>query len=64
MEILKKSLFQTIEIEKSVKEQVSTILDEVKINKDIGVRKYNLLFDKSPRESFRVTRDEIVKSYK
>ena len=31
MEILKKSLFQTIEIEKSVKEQVSTILDEVKI---------------------------------
>ena len=64
MEILKKSLFQTIEIEKSVKEQVSTILDEVKINKDIGVRKYNLLFDKSPRESFRVTRDEIVKAYK
>lgn len=64
MEILKKSLFKNVENEKIVKNQVSEILDEIKINKDIGIKKYNLLFDKNPRNNFRVTRDEIVKAYK
>ena len=64
MEILKKSLFKHMEIEKTLQTQVSEILEEIRFNKDIGVKKYNLLFDKNPRENFRVTRDEIVKAYK
>lgn len=64
MEILKKSLFKHIEIEKTLQTQVGEILEEIRFNKDIGVKKYNLLFDKNPRENFRVTRDEIVKAYK
>lgn len=64
MEILKKSQFKNVDIEKTVKVQVREILNEVKFNKDIGVRKYNLQFDKNPRINYRVTRDEIVKAYK
>ena len=64
MEILKKSLFKHMEIEKTLQTQVGEILEEIRFNKDIGVKKYNLLFDKNPRENFRVTRDEIVKAYK
>ena len=64
MEILKKSLFKHMEIEKTLQTQVGEILEEIRFNKDIGVKKYNLLFDKNPRENYRVTRDEIVKAYK
>ena len=64
MEILKKSLFKHMEIEKTLQTQEGEILEEIRFNKDIGVKKYNLLFDKNPRENFRVTRDEIVKAYK
>lgn len=64
MEILKKSQFQNIETEKTVQVQVREILNEIRLNKDIGVKKYNLLFDKNPRDNYRVTRDEIVKAYK
>ena len=64
MEILKKSLFKHMEIEKTLQTQVGEILEEIRFNKDIGVKKYNLLFDKNPRENFRVTRDEIIKAYK
>ena len=64
MEILKKSLFKHMEIEKTLQTQVGEILEEIRFNKDIVVKKYNLLFDKNPRENFRVTRDEIVKAYK
>ena len=64
MEILKKSLFKHMEIEKTLQTQVGEILEEIRFNKDIGVRKYNLQFDKNSRENFRVTRDEIVKAYK
>lgn len=53
-----------MEIEKTLQTQVGEILEEIRFNKDIGVKKYNLLFDKNPRENFRVTRDEIVKAYK
>ena len=45
MEILKKSNFKNIETSKIIKNQVNEILEEVRINKDIGVRKYNLQFD-------------------
>ena len=64
MEVLKKSQFKNLENEKKIKLQVREILNEVKINKDVGVRKYNLQFDKNPRINYRVTRDEIVKAYK
>ena len=64
MEILKKSLFKHMEIEKTLQTQVGEILEEIRFNKDIGVKKYNLLFDKNTRENIRVTRDEIVKAYK
>lgn len=64
MEILKKSNFKNIETSKIIKNQVSEILEEVRINKDIGVRKYNLQFDKNSRENIRVMRDEVVKAYK
>lgn len=64
MEILKKSQFKNIETQKTVKVQVREILNEVRLNKDIGVRKYNLQFDKNPRTNYKVTRDEIVKAYK
>ena len=64
MEVLKKSLFKNIEIEKNEQSQVSDILDDIKNHKDEGVKKYNLLFDKNPRNNFRVMRDEIVKAYK
>ena len=64
MEILTKSLFKHMEIEKTLQTQVGEILEEIRFNKDIWVKKYNLLFDKNPRENFRVTRDEIVKAYK
>ena len=64
MEVLKKSQFKNLENEKKIKLQVREILNEVKINKDVGVRKYNLQFDKNPRINYRVMRDEIVKAYK
>lgn len=64
MEILKKSQFKNMDTEKAVKTQVRDILNEIKLNKDIGVRKYNLQFDKNSRMNYRVTRDEIVKAYK
>lgn len=64
MEVLKKSLFKNIEIEKNEQSQVSDILDDIKNYKDEGIKKYNLLFDKNPRNNFRVMRDEIVKAYK
>ena len=64
MEVLKKSLFKNIEIEKNEQSQVSDILDDIKNHKDECVKKYNLLFDKNPRNNFRVMRDEIVKAYK
>ena len=64
MEILKKSQFKNLETEKKIKIQVREILNEVKINKDVGVRKYNLQFDKNSRINYRVTRDEIVRAYK
>lgn len=64
MEILKKSQHKNMETEKVVKVQVREILNEIKLNKDIGIRKYNLLFDKNPRLNYRVMRDEIVRAYK
>lgn len=64
MEILKKSKFKNLENEKETKNQVREILNEIKINKDVGVRKYNLQFDKNPRINYRVTREEIVRAYK
>ena len=49
-----------MEIERASKIQVIEILSKVKLNKDIVVRKYNLLFDKNTRINYRVTRDEKI----
>ena len=38
MEILKKSLFKHMEIEKTLQTQVGEILEEIRFNKDIGVK--------------------------
>ena len=46
-----------METERAAKIQVIEILSKVKFNKDIVVRKYNLLFDKN---TYRVTRDEKI----
>lgn len=49
-----------METERAAKIQVIEILSKVKFNKDIVVRKYNLLFDKNTRINYRVTRDEKI----
>ena len=53
MKILKKSQYISANTEKKTKCQVSEIIDEIRKSRDIGVRKYNLQFDKNTRESFR-----------
>ena len=42
MKILKSSGFKNKETEKIVKEQVSAIIEDIKINKDEALKKYNL----------------------
>ncbi|WP_455537971.1 histidinol dehydrogenase [Terrisporobacter sp.] len=64
MKVLKKSSFKKIETSKILKNQVSEILEDVKVNKDISIRKYNLEFDQTSRKNLRVMRDEVVKAYK
>ena len=64
MEILKKSNFKNPGIKKDVKNQVSDIIEDIKLHKDEGVKKYNLLFDKNPRNIFKVSKEEIEAAYK
>lgn len=63
MKILKKSQYISANTEKKTKCQVSEIIDEIRKSRDIGVRKYNLQFDKNTRESFRVSEEEIRQAY-
>ena len=42
MKTLKSSGFKNKETEKIVKEQVSAIIEDIKINKDEALKKYNL----------------------
>ena len=44
MEVIKGSTFKNVETEKIVKEQVSSIIEDIKINKDEALKKYNLKF--------------------
>ena len=56
MKILKNSTFKNVETEKIVKEQVSSIIEDIKINKDEALKKYNLKFDNNDRNIIRSTR--------
>ena len=59
MEIIKNSTFKNVETEKIVKEQVSSIIEDIKINKDEALKKYNMKFDNNNREVIRVSKEEI-----
>ena len=64
MKILKNSTFKNVETEKIVKEQVSSIIEDIKINKDEALKKYNLKFDNNDRNIIRVSKEEIEEAYK
>lgn len=64
MKILKNSTFKNVETEKIVKEQVSSIIEDIKINKDEALKKYNLKFDNNDRDIIRVSKQEIEEAYK
>ena len=64
MEIIKSSTFKNVETEKIVKEQVDSIIEDIKINKDEALKKYNLKFDNNNREVLRVSKEEIEEAYK
>ncbi|MGM9536086.1 MAG: histidinol dehydrogenase, partial [Intestinibacter sp.] len=64
MEIIKNSTFKNVETEKIVKEQVSSIIEDIKINKDEALKKYNMKFDNNNREVIRVSKEEIEEAYK
>ena len=61
MEVIKSSTFKNVETEKIVKEQVSSIIEDIKINKDEALKKYNLKFDNNNREVLRVSKEEILR---
>lgn len=63
MKILKSSSFKSKETEKIVKEQVSAIIEDIKINKDEALKKYNLKFDNNNREVIKVSKEEIKEAY-
>ena len=64
MKTLKSSSFKNKETEKIVKEQVSAIIEDIKINKDEALRKYNLKFDNNDRSVIKVSKEEIEEAYK
>lgn len=64
MKILKSSGFKNKETEKIVKEQVSAIIEDIKINKDEALKKYNLKFDNNDRSVINVSKEEIEEAYK
>ena len=64
MKILKNSTFKNVETEKIVKEQVSSIIEDIKINKEEALKKYNLKFDNNDRDMIRVSKEEIEEAYK
>lgn len=63
MKILKNSSFENKETEKIVKEQVSAIIEDIKLNKDEALKKYNLKFDNNDREVIKVSAEEIKEAY-
>ena len=64
MKILKNSTFKNVETEIIVKEQVSSIIEDIKINKEEALKKYNLKFDNNDRDIIRVSKEEIEEAYK
>ena len=64
MKILKSSGFKNKETEKIVKEQVSAIIEDIKINKDEALKKYNLKFDNNDRSVINVSKESMKNLYK
>ena len=64
MKILKSSTFKNVETEKIVKEQVASIIEDIKINKDEALKRYNLKFDNNDRDVIKVSKEEIEEAYK
>ncbi|WP_455543620.1 histidinol dehydrogenase [Intestinibacter sp.] len=64
MKILKSSKFKNVETEKIVKEQVASIIEDIKINKDEALKRYNLKFDNNDRDVIKVSKEEIEEAYK
>jgi sulfopropanediol 3-dehydrogenase len=47
----------------NLKSTVNEIIQDVKINKDKSIVKYNILFDKNSNKKFRVTKKQIKEAY-
>ena len=47
--------------EKILREQVSSIIEDIRNNKDVALKKYNEKFDRNTRDEFRITKEEIRK---
>lgn len=50
--------------EKILREQVSSIIEDIRNNKDVALKKYNEKFDRNTRDEFRITKEEIKEAYK
>lgn len=64
MEILKQAEIRTEEDRKNLTKTVEDMIETVKRDKDGALRDYSKRFDKSTRDRFRVTREEIQEAYK
>ncbi|EQH82638.1 histidinol dehydrogenase family protein, partial [Clostridioides difficile DA00307] len=42
--------------EKILREQVSSIIEDIRNNKDVALKKYNEKFDRNTRDEFRITK--------
>lgn len=64
MKALKQAEIRTEEDRKNLTKTVEDMIETVKRDKDEALRDYSKRFDKSTREKFRVTREEIQEAYK
>ena len=63
MKILKKSKERTAEDNRSLRDAVTAIIDDVCQRGDTALREYNEKFDDCRREFLRVSRQEIEEAY-
>lgn len=50
--------------EKVLREQVSSIIEDIRRDKDVALKKYNEKFDRNTKGEFRITKEEIKEAYK
>jgi len=63
MKILKQSKERTAEDNRSLRDAVTAIIDDVCLRGDVALREYNEKFDDCHREFLRVSRQEIEEAY-